>query len=103
MVKQAGNVFPSLAERRQRNGDHIQAMIEVLAETPFANEAEQLHVAGSDDADVHLDRLGTAETHELPLLDDAQEFGLCFRANRGNFIKENRALIGYFEKPFFRS
>ena len=36
--------------------------------------------------------------HELALLDYAQKLGLRFRADCGNFVEENRALIGDLEE-----
>src|SRR6266851_9710598 len=99
MVEQEVNIFLPFAKRRQGNCDHVQAMIEVFAETALANEIEQLHVAGGDDANVHLDRFRAAETHEFAFLNNAQELCLRLGSNRGNLIEKNRSLIGDFEEP----
>ena len=42
----------------------------------------------------------TAEAHEFALLNDAQELRLCFRADGGDFIEEDGALVRDFEKAF---
>src|SRR6202049_1570075 len=77
-------------------------MIEVFAETALANEIEQLHVAGGDDANVDLDRFRAAEAHEFAFLNDPQELCLRMRSDRGNLIEKNRPLICYLEEPFLR-
>ena len=81
--------------------DDVEAVIEVLAETPFLHEREQIDVGGGDDAHVYLELFGTAEAHELALLNHAQEFGLGFRTDSGDFIEEDRSLVGNFEKALF--
>ena len=102
MIEQEMNVFLPLPQRRQRNRNHIQAMIKILAETPFANEVEQLHVAGGDDANVNLDRIRPAQPHEFAFLDHAQKLGLRLRPDRRNLVKKNRPLIGDFKESLLR-
>jgi hypothetical protein len=53
-------------------------------------------------ADVDFYRFGAAEAHKLALLNDAQKLGLGFGADGGNFVEENCALVGDFEKTFLR-
>ena len=77
-------------------------MIKILAETPLAHQIEQLHIARGDDAHVDLDGFRAAQAHELALLDHAQQLGLRLRTDRGNFVEENRALIGDLKKSFLR-
>src|ERR1700674_3198774 len=77
-------------------------MIEVFTEAALANEVEQLHVAGGDDAYVDLDRFRAAQAHEFALLNDPQELRLSLRSDRGNFIEKNRPLIGDFKEPLLR-
>ena len=39
MLQQRGNIFAALAQRRQPQMDDIQAMIQIFAETAFADQA----------------------------------------------------------------
>jgi len=41
------------------------------------------------------------EAHEFAFLNHAQELGLGFVADGGDFVEENGALIGNFEETFF--
>ena len=96
------DIFFALAQRRQVEGDDVEAMEQIFAEAAFADEFAQIFVGGGEDADVDFDGFGAAEAHELALLDHAQKLGLGFGADGGNFVEENRALIGDFEEAFFR-
>src|SRR5208282_4658019 len=101
-LDELGDIFLPLAERRQLQRNDVEAVIQVLAETAFANQLHQIFVGGRENANVDLDCIGAAETHELALLNDAEQLGLRFRANRGDFVEENRPLVSYFEKAFLR-
>ena len=78
-------------------------MVQIFAEAALANQGKQVDVRSRHDAHVDLELLGAAETHEFALLNHAQKLGLRFRADGGNFIEENGALIGDFEKALFGS
>ena len=103
MVEQQRNIFPAIAQRRKLKVNHVQAVIQILAKAAFAHQREQIHVGRGDDAHVHLDGVRAAQAHEFALLNHAQQLGLRLRADGGNFVEENRALIGDFEQALFRS
>src|SRR5712664_556683 len=101
--EQRGHVFATVAQRRQPEVDDVQAMIQIFAEAPFAYEHQQFHVGGGDDAHINLNLFRAAQAHEFALLNNAKELGLRFRANGGDFVEENRALVGDFEETFLGS
>src|SRR5258707_5156353 len=103
MRKQRGNVFAAIAQRRQLKVNCLEAVIEIFSEAAFADKGEEVHVGGRDDADVDFNLLSAAEAHEFALLNDAEKLGLRFRTDGGDFVEEDRALIGDFEKAFFGS
>src|SRR5215471_11713940 len=102
MRKQERDVLAAFAERGQAQVNDVQAVKEVLAEAAFLNQGQEIDVRGGHDADVHLDLLGAAKAHEFALLDDAKELCLGLRADRGDLVEEDGALIRDFEQPFFR-
>src|SRR5579863_4070003 len=77
-------------------------MIQIVAEAALADQLGQIFIGGGEDADVHFDRVRAAQAHEFALLDHAQELGLRFGADGGDFVEENGALVGDFEEAFFR-
>jgi hypothetical protein len=74
MLDQQRNVFLALAQRRHMNGDDIQAVIEVLAEEAFLDQALEIAVGGGEDAHVHVDFFRAADAGEGALLKGAKEF-----------------------------
>jgi len=95
--QQHWNIFAALAQRRQLQVNHIQAVIQILAESPFANQRQQINIGRRDDAHIDLELLGPAQPHEFAFLNHAQQLCLCLRANRRDFIEENRSLVGNFK------
>ena len=49
------DVLAALAERRDADADHVEPVVEVLAEAPLRDRAAEVLVRRGDDADVHLD------------------------------------------------
>jgi hypothetical protein len=52
------HVLPPLAKRRQLDREHIQAVVEVVAEPPGLHFLSQVPVGGGDEPDVGLQRCG---------------------------------------------
>src|SRR5580700_85743 len=82
--------------------DHVQPVKQIFAEAAFANKLHQIFVGRRKNPHVNFDRLSAAQTHELALLNHAQKLGLRFRADGGNLIKKDSALVGYFEEALLR-
>ena len=80
---QQRDVLAPLAQRRQRDRDDVQAVVEVLAELAFLDHLAQVGVGGRDDARVELDRARLADALDLPLLERAQQLGLQRQATSG--------------------
>jgi hypothetical protein len=59
------HVVAALAQRGEVDGDHAQAVVQVLAELAALDRPRQVHVRGGDDAHVHL-RARTAPTGAPP-------------------------------------
>src|SRR6267154_1945427 len=101
MGEQRRNIFAAITQGRQGQVNDVETMVQIFAEAAFANECEQLHVGRGDDADINLNLLGAPEAHEFALLNYAQKLGLRFRADGGDFVEEDGALIGDFKETFF--
>src|SRR5258708_6515114 len=103
MRQQQGYIFAAVAERRNLKVDHVQAVVQILAEAALAHESKEVDVGSGYDAHVDFELLGAAETHEFALLNHAQKLGLRFGADGSDFIEENSALIGDFEEALLGS
>src|ERR1700722_18429693 len=100
VLHQHGNVFATLAERREIDADYIEAIEKVFAELAFAHELAQIDIGGGDDADIDLNLLDSAEMHESAVLQHAQDFALRVHGHGSDFVEEERASVGDFEQTF---
>ena len=73
---QQGYVFPTLPQRRQ--GDHVESepVQQILAESPAGGELWQVDVGRGHQSHVGLQRFAAAESFELAVLHDPQQFFL---------------------------
>ncbi len=99
MVRQRGQVLAPLAQRRERDLDHAQPVVEVLAEAADLHELAQVAVGGRDDAHVHAPRLRGAERADLAVLEHAQQAHLHARLGLADLVEEDRAAVGDLEEP----
>ena len=54
LARQQRNIFAAFAQRRQMDGNHAEAVIEVLAEPAFGNFLVEILVGGGDHANVDV-------------------------------------------------
>ena len=92
------NVLAHLAQRRHRELDHVQPVVEVLAEVAGLDQRRELLVRRADDA--HVDRLllRRADLAHLLLLDRAQQLDLHRQRQVGDFVEEQRAAVRGLEE-----
>ncbi len=103
MPRQHRDVVAAIAQRRQLNRDHVQAIEEVLAERAVSNHAREVGIRCGDDADVHFDRLIIAHSLELAFLQGAKQLHLQRRAHGAHFVEKQRALVCLFESSLPRA
>ena len=70
LLGEEGHVLPPLAQGRDADVDHVEAVEEVVAEAALPHLEREVAVRGRDDADVDLDLLRSADAEEAPLLED---------------------------------
>jgi hypothetical protein len=102
VLRERGDVLAALAQRRQHEARHVQAVVEVLAERLVLDHLLELAVGGRDDAHVHLHRVVVAQAADLALLDGAQQLGLERRRGLGDLVEEERAAVGLLEQALAR-
>ncbi|MNN84841.1 hypothetical protein D3C81_2020490 [compost metagenome] len=69
-------------------GQHIQAVVEVLAEFALGAEFGQVHLGGADHPHVEVDLLVAADPAEAAVLQEAQQLGLQARAHLADAVEE---------------
>ena len=93
-VRQQDNVVAPISERRQVDGDDVEAIEQVFAKAPLGDFAQGIAIGGADDADI--DRFGLCRSDSLdhPGLDEPQQLDLKLDLHFTNLVEEQRAAIG---------
>ena len=99
MIRDQGNVLAAIAQRRQRDRDHVDPVEEILAEPPFGDEPGEILIGGGDHPDVGLQLLEAADAAEAPLLQHAEQLHLHHGAHLADLIQEDRPALGDLEQP----
>ena len=92
-----------LAERRQRQHDHGETMVEVAAELSRRHERGQIPLRRRDQLHVDLPRLDRAEAPDRLLLDRLQELALTAGGERVDLVEKERPAGGRLEEAALRS
>jgi hypothetical protein len=70
------------------NRDDVEAVEKVVPEAAGLDLAAELAIRSGDDAHIRAQRTLTADSLVVAALDRAQQLGLRFRAELGDFIQE---------------
>ena len=99
MTYQEGNIFAALAQRRNQDRKDVKTIKKITTELFLIHSFRQIHVCGSDQADIHTRRSRTAKALEFLLLENPQELGLQLRRDIANLVEKNRAVVRQLEAP----
>ncbi len=91
MLRQVRHVVQPFAERRHRDLDHPQAVVEVLAETGVADHLLEVAVRGGDDPRLGALRPLAAHRVVLVVLQHAQQLALKLERRVADLVEEDRA------------
>ena len=97
MVHQRRHVLPPLAEGRQHDRQHVQPVVQVLAELAFVDELLEIALGPGDDAHVHRNRPGSADALHLPVLQRTQQLHLHREGHVVDIIEKQRATLCQLE------
>ena len=85
---QNGDVAGALTQRWHAHCDHVDAEVEILAESARLDVGLQIPVGGAHQAHVDLDGLGAADRPHLAVLQDAQKLSLHLGAHVANLVEK---------------
>ena len=98
MLRQRRDVLGLVAQRGHRDGDHVDPIVEVLAELPLLDQLLEILVRRRDHADVHGDLFRAADPPDLPLLEHAQQLDLHRRRGFSDLVEEDRTAARHLEQ-----
>ena len=91
------NVLLALAQGRDKERDHVEAIEEIFAEVALGDFLFEIFVGGGDEAHIHAQRLRTADGSEHLVVERAEHFGLGFEAHVADFVEEEGSAVGALE------
>ena len=97
VFQQQGNIVDPLAQRRDADRQHVQAVEEVLPEAAGGGQGLQVLIGGGDDADIAMNRGVAPDALELLFLQQPQQFRLRARRHIAHLVHEDRAAVGLLE------
>ena len=100
-LAQRQDVVTPVTQRWQPDREHIEAVIEVLAELSVRNGSLQITVRGGDHPGVRAQHPGATQPLELAFLKHAEKLGLCRRAHLRHFVEKQRAARSLLELTGF--
>ena len=98
VIDEQRDVLAPLVQRRHRDLDHVQPVVEILAEAPGRHLVLQAPVRRADDAHVDALIVGVADAAEGLLLDQAQHLHLERERQLADLVEEERAAVGRLEQ-----
>ena len=90
------DVILTLPQGRDINGEDIQPVVEVLAESAFSHPGGKVSVRGGQDPYVDFPGNRAAQPLEFLFLQEAEQFCLERQREFADFIEKNGAAIGLF-------
>ena len=102
MTGQHHDVAGSLPQRRQVNGQHMQAVEQILAELPVCDHLHGVAIGRADDAYIDLAGRRLAHAGDRAGLEESQQLGLQRQRHRRDLVDEERAFVGRLEAALAR-
>src|SRR5271168_2575065 len=91
------DVLGSLAERRQSECDHVEAIVEIFAETSGRDFTLEISIGRDDDANINSERAIAPVSLKASVLNETKKFYLQRRRQLGNFVEQHRTAVARFE------
>src|SRR5205085_217704 len=88
----------AFAQRRELNGEHVDAVVEILSKRAFLDFLDQVAIRRADEAHAHPLGLRGADRQDLSLLKRTQELDLQRGGDLPDLVEEQGAAVGDFEE-----
>src|ERR1700675_1187932 len=97
MRDQGWNVFAALPQWWQKDGEHIQTIVEVTAKFASLHHFRQVPIRSSHQPHVHLVSPSATQALELLFLQYTKQLGLQRRWNITHLVQEKSTFVGQLE------
>ena len=97
VLREQRNVIGALAQRRQPQLEHVEAIEQIFAQHAVANRLRGRAVRRGKHAHVEAELLASAEPARASILENAQELGLQRDRHLGDLVEKQRAAVRELE------
>src|SRR5262249_41760842 len=98
LLGEGEDVLRTLPQRWHAKGQHLEPVVQVLAEEPTANLLSQLPMRRAHHAHVHREGAGVAHPPDLTILENPEELRLERQRHLGNLVEEERPTVRRLEQ-----
>jgi hypothetical protein len=98
MLRQERNILHAFTQWREMDVDDVETVEKVFPENAALARDLEVAVRRSDEPEVHADLAHSADTHDLPFLQYAQDLGLEERRHIADLIEEHGSAVGLLQK-----
>ena len=99
VLREQRDVVAPLAQRRERDREDIQSIVEIVPESILPDFVRQITIGGGNDPHVDVHRARAAQSLELSLLQNAQQLWLQLDRKVADFVQEQRPSMSELEPP----
>src|SRR5438552_12762331 len=99
MLREKGHAVGPVAERGERDGDRVDAIVQVLAELAGAPRLREIAVGRGHDAYVHPARPRATDAEEGARFEHTQELHLHVWLDLTDLVQEEGAAVGQLDEP----
>ena len=99
MLREQGDVFAALPQRRKRDRKHVEPVVEIVPESVLTDLVGEVAIGSRDDPHVDVDGARAPEAFELPFLQDPQQLRLELNRQVPDLVEEQRSAMGQLEPP----
>src|SRR5206468_2412070 len=100
MRDEAWHILESLAQRRQRDAKHVDAVEQILPDPARTDQLVQISIRGHENARVDRHRANATDPPELATVENLQELRLHLRTHLGELIEEQGAAVSELKEPW---
>ena len=100
-LDQGHHVARPFPERRDLDGNDVEAVVEILPEGLFVDHIQQIPVGSGDDAHVDRDGPGAAHPGDLHFLQHPQQMDLHLQGQVADLVEENGSVVGALKDAHF--
>src|SRR5215469_7287244 len=93
MARELPDIFAALPQRRNVYRKHIEPVVQILPELPFARTLGKIAIGRGDDPHIDFDRAFRTDRVDIAMLQGSEQLYLHVEAQLADFVEKERAAV----------